>query len=105
MSDLSSETLYEVVYDVRLSEGASGWELPINLRLSLPNGTVKERQISLFQKPRGEWIELNVGKFRTGKKGESSETQEVCFDLYEHGSHWKHGLVVRSAILRPKTLK
>ncbi|OMO63771.1 Phloem protein 2-like protein [Corchorus olitorius] len=51
-----------------LSEGASGWELPIKLRLSLPNGTVKERQVSLFQKPRGEWIELNLGKFRTGKR-------------------------------------
>ncbi|OMP01887.1 Phloem protein 2-like protein [Corchorus capsularis] len=103
MSDLSPATLYEVVYEVKLTKGASGWELPIKLRLSLPNGTVQERQVSLVQKPRGEWIELNVGNFRTEENGETSKTGEVCFDLYEHGGHWKNGLVIRGAILRPKT--
>ncbi|XVE90312.1 hypothetical protein DITRI_Ditri20bG0067300 [Diplodiscus trichospermus] len=102
ISDLSPATLYEVVYEVKLTKGASGWELPIKLRLSLPNGKVQERQVSLLQKPRGQWMELNVGNFCTEENGETGETREVCFDLYEHGGHWKHGLVIRGAILRPK---
>ncbi|XWS42767.1 hypothetical protein CRYUN_Cryun16bG0042500 [Craigia yunnanensis] len=101
ISDLSPGTLYEVVYEVKLTKGASGWELPIKLRLSLP-GRVQERQVSLLQKPRGQWMELNVGNFCTEENGETGETREVCFDLYEHGGHWKKGLVIRGAILRPK---
>ncbi|XVE62414.1 hypothetical protein DITRI_Ditri06bG0116300 [Diplodiscus trichospermus] len=104
ISDLSPATLYEAVYQVKLTKGASGWELPITLRLSLPNGRVQERQVSLLHKPRGEWMELNVGNFFTeDENGETGETREVCFDLYEHGGHWKKGLVVKGAILRPKS--
>ncbi|EOY10380.1 hypothetical protein QUC31_010039 [Theobroma cacao] len=102
LSDLSPGTLYEAVYLVKLTKGASGWELPIKLRLSLPNDRVQERQVSLLQKPRGQWIELNVGNFSTDENGETGETGEVCFDLYEHGGHWKNGLVIKCAILRPK---
>ncbi|KAA8520323.1 hypothetical protein F0562_014579 [Nyssa sinensis] len=97
--DLSPGIVYEIVYVVKLTNGASGWELPITLRLSLPDGTVKERQVSLFEKPRGKWIELNVGNFES----QDGETREVCFDLYEHGGHWKSGLIIKGAILRPKT--
>ncbi|KAJ0013694.1 hypothetical protein Pint_20835 [Pistacia integerrima] len=99
VSDLSPGAVYEIVYVVKLTKEASGWELPIHLKLSLPDGTVKQRQISLFEKPRGEWMELNLGKFLT----ENGEQNEVCFDLFEHGGHWKTGLVIKGAILRPKT--
>ncbi|XWS42784.1 hypothetical protein CRYUN_Cryun16bG0044100 [Craigia yunnanensis] len=101
--DLSPGILYEAVYEVKLTKRASGWELPLKLRLSLPNGRVQERQVSLLQKPRGQWMELNVGNFYTEENGETGETVEVCFDLYEHGGHWKSGLVFRGAILRPKS--
>ncbi|XWS58621.1 hypothetical protein CRYUN_Cryun08bG0050400 [Craigia yunnanensis] len=103
ISDLSPRTLYEVVYEVKLTKGASGWELPINLRLSLTNGRAQERQFSLLQKPRRQWMELNVGNFCTEENGETGETREVCFDLYEHGGHWKTGLVIRGAISRSKS--
>ncbi|EEF38353.1 ATPP2-A2, putative [Ricinus communis] len=98
MADLSPGTAYEVIYVVKLTKGASGWELPITLKLSLPNGEVRERQVVLLQKPVGQWIELNVGNFLT-KKGDKGE---VCFDVFEHGGHWKNGLIVKGAILRPK---
>ncbi|KAL4324512.1 hypothetical protein GQ457_11G006130 [Hibiscus cannabinus] len=104
MSELSPATSYEVVYEVKLTKGASGWELPVKLRLyPLPNGGgVQERQVSLLEKPRGEWIELNLGSFRT-PENEEEAAGEICFDLYQHGGHWKNGLIVRGAILRPKT--
>ncbi|KAL7204135.1 hypothetical protein ACSBR2_017242 [Camellia fascicularis] len=99
ISDLSQGIIYQVVYEVKLTNGARGWELPIMLRLSLPDGKFQERQVSLLEKPKGQWIELNVGKF----KAQDTENGEVCFDLYEHGGHWKTGLVIRSAIIRPIT--
>ncbi|KAL7204134.1 hypothetical protein ACSBR2_017241 [Camellia fascicularis] len=99
ISDLSQGIIYQVVYEVKLTNGARGWELPIMLRLSLPDGKFQERQVSLLEKPKGQWIELNVGKF----KAQDTENGEVCFDLYEHGDHWKIGLVIRSAIIRPIT--
>ncbi|TXG66478.1 hypothetical protein EZV62_007753 [Acer yangbiense] len=98
ISDLSPGIVYEVVYVVKLTKGASGWEFPITLRLSLPSGEVRDRQVSLLEKPRGKWIELNVGNFLT----RTGETREVCFDIYQHGGHWKTGLIIRGAILRPQ---
>ncbi|CAL5330979.1 hypothetical protein CsSME_00011959 [Camellia sinensis var. sinensis] len=97
MSELSPGIVYEVIYVIKLTNGASGWELPIVLRLSLP-GKLQERQVSLLEKPKGEWLELNVGNFQT----QDCENGEVCFDLYEHGGHWKRGLIIQCAIIRPK---
>ncbi|KAE8037265.1 hypothetical protein FH972_009866 [Carpinus fangiana] len=98
VSELSPEVVYEIVYVVKLTKGASGWEFPILLRLSLPDGRVQEHQVSLLEKPRRQWIELNVGNFQT-KNGESGE---VGFDIYQHGGHWKKGLIIKGAIFRPK---
>jgi hypothetical protein len=98
VSELSPEVVYEIVYVVKLTKGASGWEFPILLRLSLPDGRVQERLVSLLEKPRRQWIELNVGNFQA-KNGESGE---VSFDIYQHGGHWKNGLIIKGAIFRPK---
>ncbi|XVF56732.1 hypothetical protein PTKIN_Ptkin06aG0143900 [Pterospermum kingtungense] len=102
ISDLSPGTVYEVAFVVMLTKGASGWELPIKLNLSLPGGKVQERQVSLLQKPRGQWMELSLCHFcTTGENGETKEAEQVCFRLYEIGGHWKNGLVIKGAILRP----
>ncbi|KAE8076277.1 hypothetical protein FH972_014939 [Carpinus fangiana] len=98
VSELSPEVVYEIVYVVKLTKGAYGWEFPILLRLSLPDGRVQERHVSLLEKPRRQWIELNVGNFLT-KNGESGE---VGFDIYQRGGHWKKGLIIKGAIFRPK---
>ncbi|KAK9292531.1 hypothetical protein L1049_020505 [Liquidambar formosana] len=82
ISDLSPGIVYEVVYVVKLTDESSGWEFPITLRLSLPDGKAQERQVSLLEKPKEEWIELNVGNFNV----ENGETGEVYFNLAEHGA-------------------
>ncbi|KAK2638437.1 hypothetical protein Ddye_026232 [Dipteronia dyeriana] len=33
---------------------------------------------------------------------DSRETRELCFDIYQHGGHWKSGLIIEVVILRPK---
>lgn len=76
ISDLSPGTVYEVVYVVMLMKGALGWELPIKLKLSLPNGKVQERQVSLLRMPKGKWMEVSLGYFCTEENG---ETRDVCY--------------------------
>ncbi|CAO2827908.1 unnamed protein product [Amaranthus hypochondriacus] len=98
MSELSAGVTYEVVYVVKLTKSASGWELPLMLKLSAPGEETKIRQVSLLMKPKGEWFELNLGCFQAIH----GENREVCFDIYEHGGHWKNGLVIKAAIIRPK---
>lgn len=99
MSELSPGIVYDIFYVVKLTKGASaGWELPITLKLSLPDGRDLCRQLSLLMKPRGEWIELNVGSFQTVK----GKTGEVCFGLCEHRGHWKTGLIIKGAIIRAR---
>lgn len=98
MSELSPGVTYESVYVVKLTKSASGWELPLMLRLNVPGEENKIRQVSMLMKPKGEWFELNLGSFQA-KAGENGE---VCFDIFEHGCHWKTGLIIQAAIIRPK---
>ncbi|XVE62430.1 hypothetical protein DITRI_Ditri06bG0117500 [Diplodiscus trichospermus] len=107
MSELSPATLYEVVFEVKLTKGAFGWEHPVKLILNLLNGRVQERRISLLQKQRGQWMELYVGNFLTDHKNEETreteDTREVSFVLQQLDGQWKNGLVVKGAILRHKS--
>ncbi|KAL6144818.1 hypothetical protein ACLB2K_055508 [Fragaria x ananassa] len=91
MSELSCGVVYEIAYIVKLTNGASGWELPITLKLRYPDGREQIRQQSLLEKPRGEWMELSGGTFLTNQE----ETGEFWFDLCEHGGHWKTGLIIK----------
>ncbi|ESR50573.1 protein PHLOEM PROTEIN 2-LIKE A1 [Citrus sinensis] len=104
ISELSPGVMYEIVYVVKLTNAAFGWEAPVSLKLSLPaDGKVQNRQVSLLEKPRGEWFELCVGNFLTETNNDGSEsTAEVFFDFFEHGGHWKSGLIIKAAVLRPK---
>ncbi|KAL6285865.1 hypothetical protein ACE6H2_010255 [Prunus campanulata] len=97
MSELSAGVVYEMAYKVKLTNGAFGWELPVTVKIRFPDGREQKRQYSLFQKPRGEWIELSGGSFEV--KGE--ENGEVWFDLCQHGGHWKKGLIIQGIIIKP----
>ncbi|OVA11832.1 C2 calcium-dependent membrane targeting [Macleaya cordata] len=120
---------YEVVFVVKLKEEdeATGWEIPVNLRLVLPDGTTQEHQVCLEAMPRSQWLELRAGEFKTLPLPEKHHTDrhhhhhrkatggdhhdeqqlqaekaEIQFSLFEHGGHWKGGLVVKGVIVRPK---
>lgn len=97
MSDLTAGITYKIVYVVKLTESSSGWELPMNLRLSVPGKNVQERQVSFLNQPKGQWTELNMGNVFA----EGGETGEINFDIYEHGGHWKTGLIIKGVIIRP----
>ncbi|GKB62181.1 phloem protein 2-LIKE A1-like protein [Tanacetum coccineum] len=99
ISKLTPGIKYEVVFVVMLKDPAYGWEVPINIRLILPDGTKQEHKENMMEKPRSKWFEIPVGEFmEEAKKGGFVE-----FSLYEYeGGAWKKGLLVKGAAIRPK---
>lgn len=100
-SKLSPRTMYQVSFEVMIKDPAYGWDVPVNLRITLPNGNKVEHKENLMEKTRGKWIEIPVGEFRT--MPENVGGGEIEISLYEYGSKWKRGLVIKGVIIRPKT--
>ncbi|KAM7530249.1 hypothetical protein LguiB_033659 [Lonicera macranthoides] len=98
--NLSPGTMYEVVFVVMVTDDSSGWQVPVNLKLILPDGNKQEKTEILDDKPQEEWTEVHVGEFiSVPEKGGNIE-----FYLYENeilGA--KSGLLVKGAIIRPKS--
>ncbi|XP_056173893.1 protein PHLOEM PROTEIN 2-LIKE A1-like [Syzygium oleosum] len=97
VSILSPKTTYEVVFLIKLTPSASGWEDPVHFGVTLPDGTKQERKVNLKEKPKGEWIEIKAGEVSTS---ECKEGQMELF-MFEHSDHWKSGLVFKGALIRP----
>ncbi|XP_075673968.1 lectin-like [Castanea sativa] len=96
---LSPGNLYEVAFEIMLKNPSYGWEVPVNVRLTLPDGNKQEHKENLMKKPRGEWIEIPVGEFVTSPEN----TGEIEFSIYEYeGGKWKRGLVIKGVAIRPK---
>lgn len=83
-----------------LKNPAYGWEVPTNLRLTLPDGSKQERKENLAEKQRGSWIDILAGEFTTPTQNCHGEIE---FSMYEYGGHWKKGLVVKGVLIRPKS--
>lgn len=98
-SMLSPGVLYEFAFVVMLKDPAYGWEVPVNLRLTFPDGSKQEHKQNLMEKPRGQWIEIGVGEFMASQE----KLGEIDFSLYEYeGGKWKKGLVIKGVAIRPK---
>ncbi|XP_072998066.1 lectin-like [Typha latifolia] len=101
ISYLTPGIMYEVVFIVMMNEAAAGWGIPVDLRLRLPDGSVRGHMESLEEKPRGTWIELKVGELRT----QAGQEGKMDVSLWgNEGEHWKIGLTVRGIVIRPKKL-
>ncbi|XP_071702707.1 lectin-like [Rutidosis leptorrhynchoides] len=98
MTKLTPGIKYEVVFVVMLKDPAYGWEVPVNIRLTLPDGNKQQHKEYLMEKPRSRWFEIPVGEFIAEERGGCVE-----FSLYEYeGGVWKRGLLVKGAAIRPK---
>lgn len=98
IASLSPGKTYEVVFIVKLKDPAYGWEDPVNLRLTLPDGSRQEHKENLMEKPRGKWIEIPAGEFKSSEK-----VGQIEFSLYEYeGGKWKKGLLIKGVGIRPK---
>nr|XP_043636114.1 protein PHLOEM PROTEIN 2-LIKE A1-like [Erigeron canadensis] len=98
MGRLTPGIKYEVVFVVMIKAYNYGWYQPINIKLTLPDGSTQKHTEDFNKKPRSKWFEIRVGEFIVdAKKGGCVE-----FTMYEHGGHWKRGLVVKGVSIRPK---
>ncbi|KAK2991706.1 hypothetical protein RJ640_019498 [Escallonia rubra] len=96
---LSPGIVYEVFFVVMLKEPVYGWEVPVNLRLIVPDGSTQEHKENLMEKERGQWIEILAGKFMAAP----DNVGDIQFSLYEYeGGIWKKGLLVKGVAIRPK---
>ncbi|XP_019087831.1 PREDICTED: protein PHLOEM PROTEIN 2-LIKE A2-like isoform X2 [Camelina sativa] len=62
---LTPNSLYEVVFVVKLIDSAKGWGYRVNFKLVLPTGDTKERRENLNMLERNRWVEILAGEFRT----------------------------------------
>ncbi|XP_060670759.1 lectin [Ziziphus jujuba] len=96
---LSPGILYEVAYVVMLKDPAYGWEVPVNIRLTLPDGSKQENKVNLMEKVRGQWIKIPVGEFKTPVQKHG----EIEFSMYEYvDGEWKSGLCIKGVTIQPK---
>ena len=96
---LSPGIRYEVVFVVMLKATGYGWEIPVNVTLTLPDGNKHERKVNFMEKAIGQWIEIPVGEFRVlaGKLG------DIEYVIHQsEGGKWKRGLLIKGVTIRPK---
>ncbi|KAK4802827.1 hypothetical protein SAY86_001030 [Trapa natans] len=100
ISMLSPDTVYEILFVIMIKDPSYGWEVPVNFRLILPDGTKQVRRENLMEKPKGIWIEVPAGELRTSMRGNSGKME---FSMFEYeGGNWKGGLVIKGVQIRPK---
>ncbi|MFX9845290.1 PP2 domain-containing protein, partial [Acinetobacter baumannii] len=98
MASLSPGTTYEVIFVVKLNGSANGWEVPVNVKLTLPDGTTQEHKENLATKPKDQWFEIRAGSFKASAKG-----GEMVVSIYEfEGGKWKKGLIIKGVNIKPK---
>ncbi|CAA7045272.1 unnamed protein product [Microthlaspi erraticum] len=96
---LTPGTRYEVVYVVKLEDTASGWETPVNLKLTLPCNRAQERSVRLNVYIGRSWVAIPAGEFITTPQNAG----QISFSMYETASNsWKKGLIVKGVEIRPK---
>ncbi|KAK3430344.1 LOW QUALITY PROTEIN: hypothetical protein EUGRSUZ_E01885 [Eucalyptus grandis] len=82
VSKLSMGTTYEVAFVILMRSSADGWQIPVNIRLTLPDGTKQEHTENLMEKPRRDWIEIKAGELSTTKHKEG----EMEVSMFEHAT-------------------
>ncbi|VVA31668.1 PREDICTED: PHLOEM PROTEIN 2-LIKE [Prunus dulcis] len=98
-TELSPGIRYEVVFVVKLQAKAYGWDVPVNLKLTVPHASENRwSKVNLTDKAREKWIEIPVGDFIASPK----KPGDVEFSLYEYDGRWKSGLVIKGVVVRPK---
>ncbi|KAK3430342.1 hypothetical protein EUGRSUZ_E01883 [Eucalyptus grandis] len=103
VSKLSLGTTYEVAFVILMRSSADGWQIPVNIRLTLPDGTKQEHTENLMEKPRGDWIEIKAGELSTTKHKEGKmelspgTTYEVAFVILmrSSGDGWQIPVNIR----------
>uniref|UniRef100_A0A1J3DJ94 AIG1-type G domain-containing protein n=1 Tax=Noccaea caerulescens TaxID=107243 RepID=A0A1J3DJ94_NOCCA len=97
--ELSPWTHYEVVFVMKLKKSASGWEVPVHMKLVMPNNMAgpEERIVKLEEYIGKGWVTILAGEFLTTPE----YLGEIRFSMYET-KRWQEGLIIKGVIIRPK---
>ncbi|KAF7851732.1 hypothetical protein BT93_L2924 [Corymbia citriodora subsp. variegata] len=94
---LSPKTAYEVEIFVKMKPESSGWEVPVSLSLTLPDGNKQGRMEFLDRLEKDKWLPISIGKFETTPK----TVGEISFSLTQTDGHSKSGLLVKGVVFTP----
>ncbi|KAK3188960.1 hypothetical protein Dsin_028521 [Dipteronia sinensis] len=98
-TNLTPGALYQVAFVIKMGESCYGWDHPVNVRLRLPNGTVKQHKQNFRLKPKNEWINIPVDEFTLTPQN----TGEIEISMEEYkGGNWKSGLHIKAVTIQPK---
>ncbi|XP_022142436.1 protein PHLOEM PROTEIN 2-LIKE A1-like isoform X2 [Momordica charantia] len=102
-SDLSPNTLYEAVFEIKITEDAYGWNVPVTISLTEPDGKIYKNKVTLKEKKKAEWVKIPIGEFKVvpDKSGDG----EIKFSMYKYGGHWKRGMILKGIVIEPKVNK
>lgn len=94
---LSPKTTYGIDITVKMRPQSQGWEAPVSLSLTLPDGHKQERVEYLGVLEKDKWLDIRIGTFETTPR----TVGELSFSLTQTGGHWKSGLLVKGVRLTP----
>ncbi|XP_058186317.1 lectin-like [Rhododendron vialii] len=94
--NLSPGTLYEIVFILMKRNNDSQFNLDLTIKPQ--HSKALKRSESLEDKPLNNWFEVLVGEFMLS----AQYVGYMEFSLGQYDGDWKHGLVVKCAIIRPK---
>lgn len=96
--NLSPRTLYEIVFVVKIKGDNNISNFSLQLGINPPHSKSITHDVSLREKPFDQWIEIQVGEFLMSPQ----MVGHAGFYLKETSPPWKHGLLVKCAVIRPK---
>ncbi|KAL0541329.1 hypothetical protein IC582_021371 [Cucumis melo] len=96
-SSFKQDLWYNASIEVMMANTASGWDIPLNLEIDMPDGSKQESQIVLAGKQPNVWFKIPLGKFIISG---SVTSGRIRFGCYNHGGHWKRGLIVRALLIQ-----
>ncbi|KAF8011367.1 hypothetical protein BT93_J1847 [Corymbia citriodora subsp. variegata] len=96
---LSPSTTYEVAVFVKMRSRSNGWEVPVNLSLTLPDGNKQGRMERLDRLEKEKWLKISIGKFVTTPQ----TVGEISFSLTQTDGRWKSGLCVKGVVFESTT--
>lgn len=95
---LSPGTLYEIVFVVMIKGGSSISDCSLQLGIIPQHSKSITHDVSLTEKASDQWIEIQAGEFLMSPQ----MVGHMNFYLKETNPIWKDGLLVKSAVIRPK---
>ncbi|KAH7679134.1 Phloem protein 2-like protein [Dioscorea alata] len=101
LSLLSPNTKYKLLFNIKVTSDASGWNSPVILKVSLPGNKINPVYVNLYEYAGHGWVDIPEGLEFTVP---SDDSGKLSFSMYENEcDEWKKGLIIREVKFQPET--